>query len=604
MDATAAPATGPDPANVHTGAVLSAADEAEVARRIDAQCLAHVLVAMRLSVTLAPLDVLWSLAAWHVGLRPEVAAGWLLLMLLLRVGFTLAGRRLQRWVTVDAATGLRQVDRLWLMSGLVHAALIPVFFAGTSENAKLLFTLVGNASAWSVVMAAAGRPRAYWSANLLPLIALLLGWGLQGGVLGWSMVAVLLLAQPLAGMTLHNQHLSWQRLVRLGLANERLAASLAAERDRAQAAAEARTRFFAAASHDLRQPLHALAINATTLELLARRADDPQLRTLSQGVGRALAQSQGLLDALLDISRLDAGAVKVAATDTDIGTLLRQLQAEFAGLAAQRALAFQVEIADAAPWARTDADPLMRILRNLLDNAFKFTEQGAVRLQLAREAPAVLCIRVADSGPGIAPADRERVFEEFFQVGNPTRDRSRGLGLGLAIVRRTAALIGAQVALAEPPPGGGTVFELRLPAVAPPAIALPLAPAPPTPAVPDALAVLLVDDEPGILDAMATLLRTLGWQAHAVCSIEDALALAAAPAMRIDVAVVDHRLPQGDGIGLVQRLQRLRPGLPALIVSGDAAAAGDAARHGLRVLHKPLDGATLSAAIAELARPR
>jgi len=348
---------------------------------------------------------------------------------------------------------------------------------------------------------------------------------------------------------------------------------------------------------------------------------------------------------LLDLSRLDAGAVKPQWGEHDVAALLRQLHEEFAGVARERGLAFVLDIERAAgPYmAHTDADQLQRILRNLLDNAFKFTEAGQVRLALVvqhlRGGTRQLRITVADTGCGIPRGERERVFEEFHQLGNPARERIRGLGLGLAIVQRTAALLGARVRIADAeetvdaaetaetaekvdapdapdasdakhrPGGPGTRFEVTLPALVHPATAATTvsavpasAAAAPAEAAVEHLAVLLVDDEADIVQAQVSLLHALRWTTHTANDAGSALALAADSARRIDIAVVDHRLPGGHGIELIRGLRALRPELPALMVTGDVAVQWEVLRHGVNVLHKPLGGETLVAAItAEVA---
>jgi signal transduction histidine kinase/nitroreductase/CheY-like chemotaxis protein len=600
------PLTTLPPATAADGAAEQA--EPSLQRKVDERCLAHLLGTLRRSYTMLPLDVMWAALAWYAGLAPAWVALWFAARVALFGAAQYLGRRWIPLVQDGPAAGLAGADRLFFASSLTRAALVPLFFAGTDENTMLMFTLLANASAGAGVIAASGRERTYFCANALPLGLIVVGWAVHGGALGWSITALLLLALPLSLWAVRNQRESWEASVRLNQRNEDLAASLAVERDRARAAGEARTRFFAAASHDLRQPLHALSINATTLELLARRADDARLRELSGSIGRALAQSQGLLDALLDISRLDAGAVKLQWSELDVDGLLRQLHDEFDAVARQRSLDFVLDI-EAHPlqhWARTDADQLLRSVRNLLDNAFKFTDDGEVRLGLARrrslDGTALLCISVSDTGPGIPHAEREHVFEEFHQLGNPARDRSRGLGLGLAIVQRTAAMLGGQVRIADAPNGRGTRFELTLPALNRPASA-PAASLDAAPPIASqkmtVLAVLLVDDEADIVAAVGSLLQAVGWQAHVAGDADSALALAADLAHRIDIAVVDQRLPQGEGVELVSRLRTLRPDLPALIVTGDVAVQWAVMRHGLRVLHKPLAGDTLVAAIGE-----
>ena len=582
-------------------AALARPDEAEVARRADVLALTVQLRWLARSTWLLPTEALWAVLALRAGLPWPWVATALGLRLASHAVSHVQARRLQPLVQQDPARGLQRVRWLYWAFSVWLSLILPTLLIGSDDTTRLLAMLLAAHYAGIVVIAASGDQRLYWG-TVTPFLSLMvIGWLLRGGPLGWIMAGMVLLVVPMTVVSLRTQRQGIERLVRLSLEKEQLAASLAIERDRAQAAADARTRFFAAASHDLRQPLHALAINATTLSLLARQADDPRLHDLSQGIGRALVQSQGLLDALLDISRLDAGAVRLQPADVDLAALLRQLHAEFAGQAAELGLGFGLALPDAPAWACTDVDLLQRVLRNLLDNAFKFTSDGQVGLALDRlpagAGAAEWRLQVADTGCGIAEADRERVFEEFFQVGNPARDRSRGLGLGLAIVQRSARLLGLAVRLQAGPGGRGTLFSLRLPALDDPAPGLPDRPARQADLPWPAQSVLLVDDEADILQALSGLLQALGWRTHSAGDADAALALAADLSLPLSAAVVDQRLPQGDGIDLVGRLRALRPGLPALIVTGDVALQWQVRKRGLRVLHKPLDGATLAAAI-------
>jgi CheY-like chemotaxis protein len=388
-------------------------------------------------------------------------------------------------------------------------------------------------------------------------------------------------------------------LVRVLDDNDRLSLALAlerdhahTERDRAEAASESKTRFFAAASHDLRQPLHALSINATTLELVARRSGDPLLNQLSQGISSALHQSSGLLDGLLDISRLDAHAIQLKVVPWDLTAVLDAVQQEYAALAAQKGLSIHVQTGDAAadglPWVLTDGDQLLRILGNLVGNAVKFTVQGSVTLSVTRLAPDHILVGVTDTGPGIALEEQEKVFEEFYQVNNTARDRSQGLGLGLAIVRRTAALLQVPLRLTSQA-GRGTRFELTLPAARPVAVA---------PAAVDLgrhrpLHVLLVDDELAVRTSLCTFLQQIGWTAQGVSGGAQA-EKALANGFQADVLVVDFRLHDETGLQVIERLSRYR--LPVVVVTGDTAPDRLLAFTGLAasVLHKPIDGSTLA----------
>jgi CheY-like chemotaxis protein len=315
---------------------------------------------------------------------------------------------------------------------------------------------------------------------------------------------------------------------------------------------------------------------------------------VSQGIGSALRQSRGLLDGLLDISRLDANAVQTRMAPHDVRDLLEAVRDEFAALAAQRGLWLTVEAGDAAIWVSTDADQLLRILGNLVDNAIKFTREGGVVLAARPAVGGRVLVRVSDTGPGIAEAERERIFEEFYQVGNPSRDRSQGLGLGLAIVKRTAVLLQASLYLGSEP-GAGATFELALPASAPAARPPPLVPDIGTAA---ALSVLLVDDEAEVSASLCTYFAQIGWLAQAAANGDQA-ERALANGFRADVLVVDFRLRDETGAQVIARLRARYGELPAVILTGDTAAPRlrEFSALAASVLHKPVGGERLARAL-------
>lgn len=266
--------------------------------------------------------------------------------------------------------------------------------------------------------------------------------------------------------------------VSLRLENESLVGHLQEERDRAQAADRAKTRFLAAASHDLRQPIHALSLLVSTLAILGQRGNvsSGDARDLATRAKSAVGNLSGLLNALLDISRLDAGIVTVANETVALRDLFRDLRDEFAAEAHQRGLELRIVDSDLL----LDSDPMMlrRILNNLLSNAFRYTKAGSILLGCRRRGNTAE-IQVLDTGSGI-PADQQAmIFEEFVQLQNPARDRAQGLGLGLAIVRRTAELLQHPLRLISVP-GRGSMFSITVPRAHP--VTSTLQPGQPSPA--------------------------------------------------------------------------------------------------------------------------
>jgi len=361
----------------------------------------------------------------------------------------------------------------------------------------------------------------------------------------------------------------------------------------------ARSRFLAAASHDLRQPLHTLSLYSAALKL---HAPDGATGEIARHINKALASLSALVDSLLDISKLDAGAVEPEPQSVSLRTLIERIEADYRPLANGKGLEFHVN----APDILMQTDPVLfeRLVRNLVDNAFKYTAAGNVTLDAQVEGGKVR-ISVRDTGPGIPPAERERIFEEFYQIGNPERDRVQGLGLGLAIVQRISQLLGLELKL-ESEPGRGSTFTVTAP-LAMERRAVPRAPA--APAAPDETApralegarVLVIDDEPDVRAGMRALLEQLGCRV-AVCSgYTDAARLIDQDGLEdIHMIVSDFRLRQHEnGIDTVRRLRARLGQVPALLVSGDTAPERlrEAQSSGLPLLHKPVSADKLMEAM-------
>ena len=593
-------------ANDRAALALPALDTSTLAERVDAlrlQLVSQTMLRVPAILLLSNLFAAWLL--WRTG-WVTLAPLWFLLTSAVHGG---------RWWLVKhwqhqpptTAQGNRALAWAVMAVGLMQALLVAGVFAGPHTVEHYLVTIHCAGVAGYAVVATGWRPHLLARWILLVGGVLVPGWLLQAvertelDGLAMAVMSVSLLAALLAQAV--EQEKALHRSVSLVWDNEQLAASLRAERDRAQSASDSKTRFFAAASHDLRQPLHALSINAYALAVLARRVGEPKIVKLSDSIERALRQSTGLLDGLLDVSRLDAGAVQADWHDVDLGPLLDSLGQEFRPLAAQGGLTLSVQRPDEPLLVRSDPELLRRVLTNLLGNALKFTRQGGVTLQASADGGRVL-LAVQDSGIGISAADQTRVFEEFYQADNPARDRSQGLGLGLAIVRRIAVLLDIELAL-DSTPGRGTRVALRLPPGDAAGMAQNFAPATIAEdddalAPPLGLRVLVIDDEPDIRESMHTLLEQLGCEARCV----DGLAAAQArlgSGWRPQMILADHRLRQGDGLSALDALLAELGPVPAMLVTGDTApeTLAQLAASGHRVLHKPVDGALLAQALRD-----
>ncbi len=382
--------------------------------------------------------------------------------------------------------------------------------------------------------------------------------------------------------------------------NTRLLAALEVEkaeaedaRARAEQASLAKSQLLAAASHDLRQPLHALALFSESLQSLAL---DAAAKDVARRIQVNVAAMETLFSGLLDISRLEAGVVEARPVPFGLQALFDRLAGYFDATAAAQGI--DLRFRDTALWAIGDALLTEQICVNLIANALRYTTAGGVLVAARRRACSV-CIEVYDTGIGIAAADRLRIFGDFVQLGNPQRDRDKGLGLGLAIAGRLARLQGSEIGLRSMP-GRGSRFAFALPETA----AAPAAPR--LAAAPDlthGLTVLLVDDDAMVRDATALLLRQWGVTAGLAASVGEAAALVALN--RYDIVLADYRLP-GDCDGLAAIAQLFgRPDGPraACLVTGDMEPAilARAAAAGVPVMHKPLQPARLRALLNHLA---
>ncbi len=375
--------------------------------------------------------------------------------------------------------------------------------------------------------------------------------------------------------------------------NVELLRDLTRQAERLDAANAAKTRFLAAASHDLRQPMQAIALLAESLD---ERVRDASTRKIVDSMRTSVVAMSSLLNEILDISRLDAGTVKAQRTVFPVSRVLDRLRSSFAGRAAQKGLSLHVRPSRA--FVETDEVLIYRILTNLTENALRYTTMGGVVVACRPRGDAV-SLEVWDSGIGI-PADHlGDIFLEFHQLANPQRDREKGLGLGLAIVERTARLLGLALVVRSRV-GRGSVFAVKVARGDPAKMRAPEAAAPVQSL--DDCHVLVVEDDRDIRQAMALLLDGWGCQVAAVASateIDEALAtLGAAP----DLVLADYDLAGENGIQVIERIRRRHPAVQGVLVSGDVSseALKQADLAGYPMLHKPVRPARLRALLASL----
>jgi signal transduction histidine kinase/CheY-like chemotaxis protein len=535
------------------------------------------------------------------------------------IGGTLASlftrRAYAKYLLADAGVDpVRALPRLVGFAALAGAmvGLAPLLFFDQLEgDRRALLTMALVCWTGGGVASAAAYARAFYAFMAPALVPLGAVWALAGGLENLAIAALIaLFALVQVAFVRDNERVVHESFA-IRFQNQRLIEELERERaevmrarDRAEAANNSKSRFLAAASHDLRQPLHALSLYSATLSLRAASTDE---REIAERIGKALASLSALLDALLDVSKLDAGAVEVRPSQFNVRDLIERVEGEYRSLARAKGLDFRVASANAE--VITDRLLLERVVRNLVDNAVKHTASGGITLAAERGERSVR-IAVRDTGAGIPASERERIFEEFYQLGNPERDRAQGLGLGLAIVKRLIQLLGLELEV-ESIEARGSSFTVVVPMTDAGAVAVPEREAPrPVEAPAEAhfagLGVLVIDDEAAIRDGMRTLLESLGCSVKACSGFGAALREIGADARAIDLMIVDLRLRDNEnGIETVNRLRKRLGDVPALLVSGDTAPERlrEAQASGLQLLHKPVLGKDLQNAMrAALAR--
>ncbi|WP_448189690.1 PAS domain S-box protein [Azospirillum sp. sgz301742] len=363
-------------------------------------------------------------------------------------------------------------------------------------------------------------------------------------------------------------------------------------KEEAERANLAKTKFLAAASHDLRQPLQSLFFFTAALEA---QVSSPKGAEVLRHLERGLDALKGLLDSLLDVSRLDAGLVTADVEDFAVSDVLDEIATAYAPVANAKGLLWRVTPCHSV--VRSDRTLLSRMVRNLIENALRYTAEGAVALDCRSDGEA-LHITVRDTGIGIPPDQLERIWEEFHQVGNPERDRAQGLGLGLAIVRRLSALLDHPVEVRSTV-GAGAEFRIRVPLGT--VAAKPAA----TPGGPVASGAgrfaVLVDDDAIVLMGLQAILKEWGYEVLAAGSADQAVEGLAADGRTPDIIVADYRLREGRvGTEAILRVRALHgAGIPGIILTGETGpeCQHDAAEHHFCVVHKPVTPRELGAAL-------
>lgn len=366
-----------------------------------------------------------------------------------------------------------------------------------------------------------------------------------------------------------------------------------AAKEHAELANQGKTTFLTAAGHDLRQPMHALV---QYFGHLKRRNEDPRLEDTILRIGKSLESMQGLLDTILEVSKLMMGSVKPAISTFSIGPLLERLDSQMRPIAEDKglSLSMNVDYGDGAI-VRTDQVMFERILRNLVINAIRYTNSGRVVVRAKRKGTNMF-VQVIDTGIGIARADRGKIFEAFYQVSNEARDRRRGVGLGLAIVRQLSELLGVKVGVRSRE-RRGSIFRVEIPiALDPPASRGATVPQVRRDFARGAF-VVLIDDNEESLAATAASLREFGCRVLSAHSGMQAIEKLQDQETMPQLVISDYRLEGETGLDAIKMVidnQQALYGddldISAFIVSGDTAPAEMqmVVNAGYRMLHKPV----------------
>jgi signal transduction histidine kinase/ActR/RegA family two-component response regulator len=542
------------------------------------------------------LGTLWVMARVA---EPQAITVWLVSHALVVAGVYLTLRSIAPF-TDPAQQAARKLIACMSAMGLSWGSLgYVVLYWGTPESVIYAIGIISTVSSGALGL---GAPlyRAYVTYLTCAIGGVMMAVALAGGPVMWPALFLTGVYYALTGMQARTADRATRRSIALKLENDRLVNQLRAESQRALAAQEAaekadrdKSRFLAAASHDLRQPLHAMGL---FLESLQRSPlNDHQLTVLGHAHAASGAAAE-MLTTLLDYSRLEAGVVKVRPDAFAVQPLLTALEQEFGVQADTAGLVYRTRETSAAAFA--DRSLVGLVMHNFISNALRYTAKGGV-LIACRTRGKRLALEVWDTGPGIPRSQWDNIFKEFHQLGNPERDRRKGLGLGLAIVQRLAREMNTSVEVLSQP-GRGSVFRLWLDRWQG-ALEDDTAPAPDTVSL-VGLKVLAIDDDEAVRLGMQSLLHS--WGCQCITAESSADALECLEDITPDIIITDFRLRHEEtGKQVLQALRAyLGTSVPAIIMTGDTSPQRlrDAQSTSALLLHKPVSTGQLRDAMVQL----
>lgn len=384
--------------------------------------------------------------------------------------------------------------------------------------------------------------------------------------------------------------------IRMSIENASLVQSLQIEKNKADHSNDAKSRFLASASHDLRQPLQALTLFT---EALKEEVNEEKQNSLVDRISKSLDALKGLLNSLLDISKLDAGGVLVNKSGFDVASVFEEIRTEFRPMAEKKFQ--QLAITNASLFVYSDPILIKRVIQNLVINAIKHSSEESLIIVDIKPEGENAVITVKDNGPGIPKNEITKIFNEFHQLNNPERDRNKGLGLGLAIVERLTNLLSVELSL-DSLPGVGSVFSLVLPKakadqikqIQPESASFSIGRL-------NGLGVLVVDDEIDVRESLVMLLEGWGCDVWQTDNIAGAVALF--NQQTVDLVITDYRLRQNEtGLELLRTVNVHSKKVSGLVITGDTSVEKikEFMHEDYLVLHKPIRPAELRVAIRQL----
>lgn len=457
-----------------------------------------------------------------------------------------------RLVATLVSMGMFATGCLW--------SVIPAFYLNDPQSETFIFVSIALAGLVCATLPALAAFLPAYLSFVTPILATLTVRYYQMGLEASALLTVAFLAAVVGISYIINQIIT--RSITIDFKNRTLLAEVLEAKVEAEDANKAKSRFLAAASHDLRQPLQALGLILESIRV--RTGENQELEKLVDRGIESHDTLRSLFNALLELSRLESHKLDVQTIHLQLQSLVSCIVEEFKPSAQAKGLSLEVAGVDQV----VVTDPVLfgRVLRNLLSNAIKFTETGKIVVTFIKRDYEVV-LSVIDTGVGIPTVEQERVFDEYHQVSNQARNSSEGIGLGLSVVKKMCQLLGHPIQLYSDP-GKGTTFSISLPLGDPQKVPikvevsdLPLA----------GRSVMIIDDDPAVLSAVSTLMADWQCESLAAETLENALQQLDERHFQPDILLSDYRL--GGGLNGIDAITAIREQLcrevPALLISGD-----------------------------------